>query len=173
MMSVYEKRGIAGNLPKVIIGLFVSIIGISLLLITIIGFVLGNAQYMETSATIVNQKLEENKKWRTYLKYQVNNQEYYNEILLLAEENIGSEITIYYNSNNPNRITITNENANFIFLVVGFIFIIIGISELKQGIKNIKNKRGPLVSFSSYTCYGGKPEEDPMQETGFYIENNR
>ena len=125
-------------------------LGIGLIIFGIIMFVINsqNQDYIKITSTVSNVELAQeeyidsdgNPVSATYnvnVKYTVNGKEYEAVLDNVSNYNIGDEITIYYNPEDPNQITQTKSLIFPIILIIGGLAafiggIISGINALKR-----------------------------------------
>ena len=124
-------------------------LGLILIVVGIVTFVINkeNQNYIKTEAIISNTELVEEEHldtngdvveatYKVYVKYTVDDKEYDEELGELTDIKIGEKITIYYNPQDPSKITQTKSLILPIILVIGGIASLIG--GIMSGLNAIK-----------------------------------
>lgn len=104
---------------------------------------------IETTATVSSVRTEENSDgdtyYRVYVKYNVDDKEYTGNFNAKVRYPIGSSITVYYASNNPNNMSTTlSYSLSWGMVVFGLIFFSVGASLLGVKIYSLSKKNSLL-----------------------------
>jgi len=167
-----KNISIVGAITKILVGIVFLLVGIFILGINILFFVTSK-DYVATVAIVVDQTNIDGET-TNILKYSANGKEYMEEdILSTGLFDIGEEVNIVYNPDNPKQYNIGDKNDKGSILMISLL-IIFGIILLISGIKSLKNKK-QLIGVYLYDANMSEEEKNRMEfidETGISFDIN-
>lgn len=172
-MSENRSLSIVGAIPKILVGIVFLLIGLFILGINVLFFVTSK-DYVKTIATVADKKNIDGE-MTNILKYEANGKVYMEEDILSSDLfDVGEEVNIAYNPDNPKQYNIGDTNDTGMGLIMSLLSIIFGILALVSGVKDIKNKKS-LIGVYSYDTNMSEYDKKRMgisDETGISFDIN-
>lgn len=151
-MNNYEKVasgvGIAFLTPKLISAIVMFLLGLSMILVAVFSS-FHYFTYIETTATIVDQKYDEEfERYIPIFEYDVNGKTVRYDGIPYSEDEIviGEEVEIAYNPKNPGQFDIGSKSSTWGLFLAGILLVALPGSFIISVIRAVKNYKNMLVN---------------------------